>query len=62
MKLNMMVVMTMCEPRLACRIAGISAHSAPTAAAPRIASGKLIHQGKTLSNDRQTIATPRPEI
>ncbi len=60
MKLNMIVVMTTWLPRLACSQAGISAQRAPASAAIIVASGRLIHQGKTESKARQAMATPRP--
>ena len=45
MKLNMMVVMTMWLPRLACRKAGMKAQAAPKIAAPAIAKGMVTYHG-----------------
>ena len=45
MKLNMIVVMTMWLPRAACSQAGISAQSAPKAAAATMATGNVTHHG-----------------
>jgi hypothetical protein len=49
MKLNMMVVMTMWLPRLACSQAGISAQAAPKAAAARWPPGRGQPPGQTRS-------------
>ncbi len=61
MKLNMIVVMTMWLPRLACRIAGRNAQAAPNAAPPTIAAGSASAQCGQ-STERHTSATPRPPI
>ncbi|MNY79841.1 hypothetical protein D3C86_2206500 [compost metagenome] len=61
MKLNMMVVMTTCEPRLACSQPGMKPQSPPTAAPATMAIGKVIHQGRNCSGSA-TAMTPRPAI
>ena len=59
MKLNMIVVITMWLPRVACSQAGTTAQSAPKAAAPRLAAASArVQCGHGM--DRQTSATPSP--
>ncbi len=59
MKLNMIVVMTIWLPRLACSQAGISAQSAPKVAEASIAAIRAVHQlGQGMN--RQTSPTARP--
>ena len=60
MKLNMMVVMTMWLPRLACSHAGISAQAPPNTAAATVAISITSDQCQPVSKDRATRATPRP--
>ncbi len=60
MKLNMMVVMTIWLPRLACSQPGRNAQSAPKKADPTMASGKTTYQGIVWSSQRQASATPMP--
>ncbi|MCY1243728.1 hypothetical protein D9M72_567560 [compost metagenome] len=60
MKLNMMVVMTIWLPRLACSQPGRNAQAAPNRAEPMIASGKTTNHGIVWSSQRHASATPMP--
>ena len=62
MKLNMMVVMTMWLPRLACSQAGMKAQAAPNRPPAMMASGSKSANGSTSPSSRQTRPTPRPPI
>ena len=62
MKLNMIVVMTMWLPRVACSHAGMSAHAAPNSAAPRMATGNTTNHGATSPSHNAAMATPSPPI
>ena len=61
MKLNMIVVITMWLPRLACSTPGIQAQKAPIAMEARMASGMRMGQGRN-SRPRPTVAAPTPAI